>query len=109
MFLSRGADAIKVAGTAHDTELAEARALAAAEWSGLLDMEAQIQRDAAALAARPKHRPSERTDETLRDRTLAERDRAWEQQTRDRATGLAALREQAKRERAELESFTKDR
>ena len=43
MFLSLGADCIKVAGSSrHDAEFAEARGLAANRWSRLLDQEAQI-------------------------------------------------------------------
>ena len=108
MFLSLGADCIKVASSSrHDAELAEARGLAAHRWEQLLGMEQQIQRDAAALAARPRKRPSERTDETLPDRTLEQRNRDWEQQTEHKATALALLREQARRERHELEAFTR--
>lgn len=105
MFLSLGADCIKVATSRHDAELAEAKALAAYRWEQLLGMEQQIQRDAAALQSRPRHRPSERADETLPDRTLEQRNKDWEQQTEHRATALALLREQTKRERAELESL----
>jgi hypothetical protein len=96
---------VKIAGTNHDQELLEARGLAAHRWEQLFGMEQQIQRDTAALEARPKERPAQFGDETLPDRTLEVRNLDWEQQTEARALALAALREQAKRERAELESF----
>lgn len=107
MWLSLGPDVLKLDGSRHDAELAEARGLAMNRWGALLGMEQQIQRETADLAARPRKRPSERTDETLPDRTLEQRNKDWEQQTEHKATALALLREQAKRERAELESFTK--
>jgi hypothetical protein len=105
MFLGLGVDAIKAAGSSHDAELAEARALAADRWSKFLDLEAQIVREEQQLALRPKKRPAQPGDETLPDRTLAQRNVDYELQTKDRREGLAALREQAKRERKELESF----
>lgn len=40
MFLSLGPDAMRLDGTAHDLELMEAKASAAARWSRLLDLEA---------------------------------------------------------------------
>ena len=76
-------------------------------WARLLDQEAQVQRDEAALASRPKKRPTVPTDDTLPERTLAERDRAFEQETKVRRESLAALKDQAKAERRELESLHK--
>ncbi len=108
MFLSLGADCIKVAGSSrHDAELAEARGLAAYRWEQLLGMEQQIQREATALESRPKKRPAQSGDELVPDRTIAEWEEAFEHQTKHAHVALAALREQAKRERRELEGFTR--
>ena len=91
------------------TSRLEARGHAASRWSRLLDLEAQVQRDEVALASRPKKRPSEPGDDLVPDRTLAERDRAFEQETKVRRESLAALKDQAKAERRELEGFTSKR
>ena len=109
LFLSLGADCMKLTGTRHDSEMLEARGHAASRWEGLLNLEAQVERDEAALARRPQKRPTAAGDELLPDRTLAERDRAWEQETQVRREGLAALKDQAKAERNELETFHKGR
>ena len=79
MFLSLGPDVLKLDGTRHDAEMMEARGHAASRWARLLDLEAQVQRDEAALASRPKKRPTQPGGDTLPQRTLAERDRAFEQ------------------------------
>ena len=105
MFLSLGADCIKVAGSRHDAELIEARGLAAHKWEQLLGMEQQIQREEQQLAARPKSRPSQPGDEVLPDRTLAQRDAGWLDETNYKRDSLAALKEQARAERQELEHF----
>jgi hypothetical protein len=105
MWLSLGPDCIKVAGTRHDAELAEAKGLAASRWNQLLGMEQQVERDADALGARPKKRPGQRDDELLPDRTLEARNREWEEETKSRHLGLAELRKLASTERSELESF----
>ena len=105
LFLGLGSDCMKLDGTRHDAELMEARGRAAARWHQLLQMEQQVERDTAALAARPKKRPSERADETLPDRTLDQRNAAWEEETKSRHVALAELRRLVSTERAELESF----
>ena len=109
MFLSLGPDVTKLDGTRFDEQMLEARGHAASRWSRLLDLEAQVQRDEVALASRPKKRPSEPGDDLVPDRTLAERDRAFEQETKVRRESLAALKDQAKAERRELEGFTSKR
>jgi hypothetical protein len=105
MFLTLGPDAAKLDGSRHDSELAEAKASAASRWTRLFDLESQVQREEQAVAARPKMRPAAPGDDLLPDRTLAERDRAFEEETKGRRDGLEVLKAQAKRERAELESF----
>jgi hypothetical protein len=103
--LGLGSDVIKIAGTSHDVELAEARGLASWKWSRLLDLEGQVKRDEQNLAARPKTRPAQVADETLPDRTLKQRNAAYEQETKDLHAGFADLKEQARAERRELESY----
>jgi hypothetical protein len=109
MFLGLGADCLKITGTAHDAELAEARGLAAWRWNQLLGMEEQIGREEQQLALRPKKRPTQPGDEVLPDRTLAQRDAGWLDETKYKHVTLADLKEQAKRARAELESFVTKR
>lgn len=62
MFLSLGADCIKVTGSRHDAELAEARGLATHRWSQLLGMEQKVQRDAAAVTRSREFGNRSRTD-----------------------------------------------
>ena len=109
MWLSLGSDVTKLEGTRHDGELLEARGLAAHRWGQLLGMEEQIGREEQQLALRPKKRPTQPGDEVLPDRTLAQRDAGWLDETKYKHAALADLKEQAKRERRELESFTKGR
>ena len=105
MWLSLGPDVLKLAGTMHDGEIAEAKGLAAARWNGLVGMESQIQREEAALAIRPKNRPTQPGDDELPDRTLKQRDAEWQDKTKYLRDSLAALKDQAKAERQELESY----
>ena len=109
MFLGLGPDAMKLDGTAHDAELLEARSLAAWRWNQLLGLEAQVQREEQNLAARPTKRPAQPGDEVLPDRTLAKRDAGWLDETKYKHAALAELKDQAKRERRELESFVTKR
>jgi hypothetical protein len=108
MFISLGPDAIRVAGQSYDAQLAKARGLASLRWSRLLDMEAQAQREEAALASRPKQRPSQPSDDTVPDRTLAKWNAAWEGETQSARDGLKLLKQEAARERKELESYRAD-
>jgi hypothetical protein len=105
MYLTLGPDATKLDGSGHDAELAEAKAIAAARWFNLFGAEAQIQREEAALASRPKKRPIQPGDDLLPDRTLEQQGRAWEDETKHRRDSLATLKDQAKTERKQLESF----
>jgi hypothetical protein len=105
MWLSLGSDLTKLVGTRHDAELGEARGLAAHRWGQLLSMEEQIVREEHSLASRPKKRPSSATDDTLPDKLIEKQEREWEEKTKDRQAGLAALKEQAKAERKLLEAY----
>jgi hypothetical protein len=110
MFLSLGADVVKIAeGTRFDGQLTEAKGQAAWRWNQLIGMEQQIVREEQQLALRPKKRPAQPGDEVVPDRTLAQRDAQWLDETKHRRDALAGLREQAKRERRELESYIKSR
>jgi hypothetical protein len=82
-------------------------ALASDRWHRLLDLEQQVIREEQQLAARPKTRPAQASDDTLPDRTLAKRNADWQEQTKHKHAALADLKEQAKRERKELESLVK--
>ena len=108
LFLCLGADAMKLAGTRHDAELAEARGLAAARWSQLLDAEAQCVRDEQKLNVRPKTRPAQPGDDLLPDRTIKERNADWDAQTKYLYAALADLKETTKAERRELERWRVD-
>jgi hypothetical protein len=106
MWLTLGSDVIKVAdGSRHDQALAEAKSLAASRWNQLLSIEQQIVREEQILATRGKKRPPAHDEELLPDRTVAQRDAAYLDETKHRQAALADLKEQAKRERRELESF----
>src|SRR4029453_5046746 len=105
MWLSLGQDCIRAAGSQHRPEIDEALGLATHRWSRLLDMEAQVQRDEQQLAARGKKRPPAHDEELLPDRTIAQRDAAYLDETKHRKAALAELKEQAKRERKELEAL----
>lgn len=105
MWFTLGVDCIKAANSNHRSEFDEALSLASHRWSKLLDMEGQIQREAVALGSRPKKRPVSRGDALIPDRTIAEWEEAWEQQTKHGVLALAQLRELAAAERSELESL----
>ena len=105
MWLTLGVDCIRAAGSGHQPEIAEALGLATNRWGRLLDVEAQVQREDQQLASRPKKRPTQPGDDALPDRTIEKQDRAWEDETKSRRNGLGVLKDQAKAERKELESF----
>jgi hypothetical protein len=109
MWLSLGADVLKLEGTRHDQELAEAKGLAAYRWNQLHQMEQQVVREEQLLATRPKTRPAQFGDEQLPDRTLDERNRQWQDETKHRRAALSELKEQAKTERQLLESLVTKR
>jgi hypothetical protein len=108
MWLTLGPDVVKVAGTGHDPELAEAKSFAAHRWNVLLNQEAQIVRDEQALAGRPKKRPPQPGDDLLPDRTLEQRIAAWDDETKGLRVNLATLKEITKTERRELQSWRVD-
>lgn len=106
LWLTLGVDLLKVAGSnRHNAELQEAQGIAAGRWNGLVGMESQIQREEAALAGRPKKRPTQPGDDVLPDRTLEKQGQAWEEQTKYLHASLADLRKLAAAERKELEGF----
>jgi hypothetical protein len=107
MFLSLGVDVTRLDGTRFDPALTEARGLAMSRWHRLLQQEEQIAREEQALAARPKTRPAQPGDQVLPDRTLAQRDADWQEQTKAKRAALAELRKLAAKERKELESIAK--
>jgi S-methylmethionine-dependent homocysteine/selenocysteine methylase len=109
MFLSLGADCIKIAGTAHDAELAEAKGIAASRWEQLLNLEAQIPREEANLAVLERGRVADSTDEFAGPELRAKKDRDHRDRVEARRAGIKGLREEAKRVRAELESYTAKR
>jgi hypothetical protein len=74
-------------------------------WNRLVDLEAQVVREEGILAARPKIRPAQPGDEVLPDRMLKQRNAAWQDETKHKRGALAELKEQAKRERKELEAL----
>jgi len=105
LWLSLGPDVMKLDGTRHDAELAEARGLAMARWFGLKNMESQIVRETQALAGRPKDRPARHDDDRLPDRTIEKQNAEWLDQTRYLRDSLEALKAEAKAERTLLEGY----
>jgi multidrug resistance efflux pump len=105
MYLTLGPDVMRLDGNRHDAELAEAKASAASRWYRLVDLEAQVQRETANLAARPKNRPSQPADDQLPDRTIEKQARDWEERTKGLHVALADLRKLAAGERKELKGF----
>jgi hypothetical protein len=85
MWLSLGADVITAASSQHQAEVAEALGLVAGRWSRLLDAEAQIQRESANLASRPKKRPTSRVTTSSRQKSSGK----WRRRLRMRPTGSA--------------------
>jgi hypothetical protein len=108
MWLTLGPDVIKVAGSSHDAELAEAKGRAASRWSRLLDMKAQILRDEGALSLRPAKRPAQLSDAMIPDRTLAKMDAEYEAQTQGLREQLAALKREVESERKALGALQVD-
>jgi hypothetical protein len=105
MFLSLGPDCTKIAGTAHDAELAEAKGIAASRWSQLLDLEQQIPREEANLAVLERGRVPDPTDEYAPKELLAKKDADHRSRVESRRAGLKQLKEEAKRGRKEPESY----
>lgn len=105
LFLSLGPDVVKLEGNRHDAELMTAKAAAAGRWLRLQQIEAQVEREAAILATRPKERGYAPGDEFIADSIVARQAEAWKAQTDEMASSLEYIREEAKRERAILTSF----
>ena len=105
MFLSLGADAAKLDGNRHDSELMEAKVAAASRWHRLASLESQIVREEQALAARPKKRPHQAGDDLIAPEGLKRLEDEFAAKADYQRASLDALKEQAKRERAELTSF----
>ncbi len=105
MWLMLGQDCIPAASSGHRPEIDEALGLATHRWGRLLDMEAQVQRDGQQLAARPKTRPAQFDDDKLPDRTLEQRNKDYAAETAGMEAALEELRDLAKSERRELESY----
>lgn len=105
LFLSLGPDVVKLDGSRHDAELMQAKATAAGRWMRLQQLEAQVEREAVALAARPKERGCAPGDEFIADSLVERQAEAWKVQTDEMASSLEYIREEAKRERAILQSF----
>ena len=82
MFLTLGVDVLQLGdGTLAAAEFMDARSLAAGKWSRLLDLEGQVQREAARLAARSKTRPSEPADQMLADEVVRRLGDAYAKET----------------------------
>ena len=105
MFLSLGDSRRKLGGTSHDEELIQAKAAAAARWERLLDLEGQVQWEEQHLAARPKKRPQAPGDDLIASEVIKRMEDAFATETDGLSAALADLRELAKKERRELESF----
>ena len=105
LFLSLGPSVIKLEGNRHDSELLAAKSTAAGRWLRLQQLEAQVEREAAALAARPKERGYAPGDEFIADSLVERQAEAWKVQTDQMASSLEYIREEAKKERAVLTSF----
>lgn len=105
MWLTLGLDVVRVTNQMLQGEVAEALSRASHRWNRIADLESQITREEAALGARPRKRPSQPGDEMVPDRTLAEWDSRWIAETESLREQLKPLKAEAKRERAELESY----
>lgn len=109
MWLSLGADVIKAAGSSHQEEIAEALGIAASRWSQLLELEAQIPREEANLAAMERGRQADPSDEWAPKELLDRKDTAQRDRIANDRAAIKTLKEGAKRGRREHESFTAKR
>lgn len=105
MWLTLGIDVVRVTNQMLQGEVAEALSVASHRWSRLADLESQITREEASLAARPKKRPTQPGDEMAPDRTIAEWESKWIAETEGLREQLKVLKTEAKQTRAELESY----
>ena len=105
MFLSLGADAAKLDGNRHDSELMEAKVAAASRWHRLVELEGQIVREEQAVAARPKKRPQQPDDDLIPAEGLKRLEDEFAAKADCQRASLEELKETAKKERAELLAF----
>lgn len=105
MWLSLGVDVIRAAGSSHRAEIGEALGLTVRRWEQLLNIEAQIPREETRLAVRERGRVPDPTDEYAPKELLAKKDSDHRQRVEGERAALKQLKEQAKAERKELESF----
>jgi hypothetical protein len=108
MWLTLGPDVMRLDGAADDPELAEAKGLAAHRWNVLLNQEEQIVREEQALAVRPTRRPSDVNDWKLPKEAIERLEKAYNDETEGAREQLKLLKELAKNERRELESWRVD-
>jgi hypothetical protein len=104
LFLAMGRDVIAANTMTHRLEMEEALAAAAGQWSRLLDLEAQAEREAALLASRGK-RPADPLDWRLPESAIARLDGEWQAETAARKAELDRLKKQAAAERKALEAL----
>jgi hypothetical protein len=94
-----------LAALATTPNLAAGKAAAAARWEQLLNLEAQVPREEANLAAPERGRVPDPNDEFAPRELLAKKDADHRNRVEARRDGLKQLKEEAKRERQELESY----
>jgi hypothetical protein len=87
----------------------EARLAAASRWHRLVELEGQIVREEQALAARPKKRPQQPNDDLIAPEGLKRLEDEFASRADYQRASLEELKEQAKKERSEVESFTRGR
>jgi len=109
MWLSLGADCIKAVGSSHADEINESLGLASYRWEQLLGMEAQIPREEAKLATLERGRVPEPADEFTPKELLAKKDAAHRDREESTRSSIKQVKEEAKRVRKELESYTAKR
>jgi hypothetical protein len=109
MWLSLGPDVIRAARSSHQPEIAEALGSAVRRWELLLNLEAQIPREEAHLAVLERGRIPDPADEYAPRELLAKKDAAHRATVESRRDQVKQMKEQAKRERKELESFVTKR
>jgi multidrug resistance efflux pump len=106
MWLSLGQDCIRAASSQHRPEIDEALGLAVRRWELLNNLEAQIPREEAHLAALERGRVPDPADEYAPRELLAKKDAAHRATVESRRDSIKQMKGQAEREREELEAFT---
>jgi hypothetical protein len=105
MWLSLGRDVLAAGGNQHSAEIAEALGLAAAKWAQLLDLEAQLPREQARLAALERGRVPDAEDAYASGEVLAKKDAAHREQVEGLRASIKEMTQQAKAERKALEAY----